>query len=251
MRVSYPELYTHCKKVLEGCGLPIGLAEEGAEMVAWGEFTGMYGIVRLAQDLNALQVSDPTRISISSQDDRLVSVDGGGQHVLLTGRVAVDLAFAKAFEMGIGVVQVKNSQGSDALIQNVRQVGKRGMSCAIHWMEKNSQNWSFITEGNLQPCVIKEMLAQRVEVKQINSFLVICANGNYLPFFTDLTAWNNAKENIHMVQPEQLQVRFDESNGQGREVDADTWAELGQVASRVLVEATELSRQRGAGEGAN
>lgn len=251
MRVSHLELYAHCKKVLEGCGLPLGCAEEGAEIVAWGEFTGLYGIGQMAAELNELQASDVSSIRIASQDDRLVSIDGQGQSSLLSGRVALDLAFSKAVEMGIGIAQVQNSRGSNALIQNAVQAGKRGMGCVIHWMEKNSQTWAVMLPGDKQPYVRQETLLHPREAKQTNSFLMICADATHFAAFSTLLAGNDEKANAKLIRPEQIQAKWDEANRQGKEIDPVIWAELDQVASRVLVEATEQSRQRGAGEEAN
>lgn len=251
MRVSYPELYVHCKKVLEGCGLPIGCAEEGAEIVAWGEFVGLYGIAQMAEELDVLQASDLSRIQISFEDERLASLDGGGQSSLLSGRIAVDIAFTKALETGLGIVHVKNSRGSDVLIQNAVQAGKRGMSCVIHWMEEDSQTWAMVFSEKNQPYVSKEMLSHRLERKQTDSFLVICSYTVPLSHVVDLMTGNEKKETIKIIRPEQIQALWDEANKQGKEIDVEVWAKLDGVASRVLVEATELSRQRGAGEEAN
>ncbi|GIO09739.1 hypothetical protein J31TS6_57670 [Brevibacillus reuszeri] len=250
MRVSYLELYAQCKKVLEGCGLPIGCAEEAAEIAAWGEFTGLYGIKQLAEELSALQASDLSKIRILSQDERLVSIDGQGQSSLLSGRIALDMAYAKAAEMGVGIVNVQNSRGSNALIQNVAQAGKRGVCCAIHWVEEDSQFWAITLPDANQPYVVKRKSGHPHKSKQTESFLVICADAVHFAYAAQLES-HEETEGSEVIRPEQIQDVWDESNRQGREIDPATWAELNIVASRVLVEATEQSRQRGAGEGAN
>ncbi|MFP3392177.1 DUF3726 domain-containing protein [Brevibacillus sp. SIMBA_040] len=250
MRVSYLELYAHCKKVLEGCGLPIGCAEESAEIAAWGEFTGLYGIKQLAEELSVLQASDLSKIRILSQDERLVSIDGQGQSSLLSGRIALDLAYTKAVEMGIGIANVQNSRGSNALIQNVAKAGKRGLCCAIHWIEKDSQTWAMMLPDLNQPYVVKRNSEHPQKPKQSDSFLVICADAAHFAYAAQLACLEE-KESIEVIRPEQIQAVWDESNRQGRKIDPAIWAELDIVASRVLVEATEQSRQRGAGEGAN
>jgi len=251
MRVSYLELYAHCKKVLEGCGFPIGCAEEGAEIVAWGEFTNLYGIGQLAAELSTLQTCEFSKIHVLAQDDRLVSIDGQGQSNLLSGRVALDLAVAKAAEMGIGIAHVTRSRGSLALIQQVAQAGKRGVSCAVHWVEEYSQTWAYILPGQRQPFVMTETFKQPRKAQQTDSFLLLCADFAHVASLVKMLACGDEKENVKVIRPEQLQAAWDESNKQGKEVDPAIWAELGQVASRVLVEATERSRQLGAGEGAN
>ncbi|MDF2680297.1 MAG: hypothetical protein K0R47_1487 [Brevibacillus sp.] len=251
MRVSYLELYAHCKKVLEGCCLPIGCVEEGAEIAAWGEFTGLYGIGQLAEEVMVLQASELSAIRILSQDDRLVTMDGQGQSSLLCGRMALDLACSKAADMGIGIIHVQNTRGSNALVQNAALAGKRNMSCLIHWMEDHSQSWAVMQPGENQPYVMKETFSHQCTVKQANSFLVICANAALFAPYADLLAKNEEKETISVIRPEQIQANWDKSNREGREVDPAIWADLDLVASRVLVEATELSRQRGTGEGAN
>lgn len=251
MRVSYLELYAHCKKVLEGCSLPIGCVEEGAEIAAWGEFTGLYGIEQLAEELEALQASELSAIRILSQDDRVVTMDGHGQSSLLCGRMALDLACSKAAEMGIGIVHVQNSRGSNALVQNAALAGKRNMSCLIHWMEDQSQSWAVMLPGENQPFLMKETFSHERTTKQTNSFLVICSDAALFAPYADLLAKSKENESITVVGPEQIQANWDKSNREGREIDPAVWAALDLVASRVLVEATELSRQRGAGEGAN
>ncbi|MED1953625.1 DUF3726 domain-containing protein [Brevibacillus centrosporus] len=251
MRVSYFELYAHCKKVLEGCGLPIGSAEEGAEIAAWGVFTGLYGIEQLAEEVKILQSSNLSEIRILSQDERVVTLDGQGQSSLLCGRMALDLACSKAEEMGIGIVHVKNSKGSSALIQNAAQAGKRSVSCLIQWMEETSQNWAVMLPDEFQPYVMREDFAQLRTKSQTNGFLVICASEALFATYKDLIAKNEEKESIAVIRPEQVQANWDKSQREGKEIDPAIWAELDLVASLVLVEATELSRQRGAGEGAN
>lgn len=251
MRVSYPELYTHCKKVLEACGLPLGYVEEGAEMVAWEEFSGRFGLKKLVEELDFLQASNPSLIRITSEDARLTSVDGGGQSSLLCGRIAVDLAFAKATEMRVGVVHVNHCRCSDFLIQNAARIGMRGMACAIHWMDEYSNNWAVAFPNQKQPSIIKEALSKRIEAKQTESVLVICADTASMNLLMNPIPWNEKQKNISVYSPEDIQARWDLASKQGKEVDSTIWKRLDQVGSQVLVESTELSRVKGAGEAAN
>ncbi|RXT05293.1 DUF3726 domain-containing protein [Ammoniphilus sp. CFH 90114] len=236
MRVSYPELYVLCKKALESCGLPLGSIEEAAETAAWAEFVGLNGVAQLAEVLPQLERADVSAIHISSESDRLSLIDGAGLPSLLTGRAAADLAYAQAKERKIGIAEVINTRPSDWLAQNALQIAKRGLACTILWSDRDGDHMAMMTPTMLQPVIASKGTGS----SYISSFLILCAEPGYLPISIQ-----------DQQSSERLQENWDHAMKYGKEVNEESWTVLVSAASQVLVEATEQSRLRGAGEGAS
>ncbi|MFM1653168.1 DUF3726 domain-containing protein [Brevibacillus sp. B_LB10_24] len=251
MRVSYSELTAFCKKVLEGCGLPLGFVEEGAQMAAWGEFSGLSGLARLQAEILSLEASDVSKIRVISEDSRFVCLDGGGQSSLLCGRLAADIVYAKAREEDTGVAQVVNCQGSDLLIQNAVQMGKRGMACSIEWSEPHRRNKAVMLPARQQPYLVRTSVKGLAEPGRADSFSIICYNLEKYPFHVELSEKGIKPENISIVRPETIQAEWEKAWQYGKEIDQGIWRDLERVSNRVLIAATERSRLQGAGENAN
>jgi LDH2 family malate/lactate/ureidoglycolate dehydrogenase len=238
MRVSYPELYVLCKKVLEANGFPFGAMEDGADMIAWAEFAGLKGLEQLTKELDELGGANPAAVRVTAESNRLSIFDGAGQSSLVSGRLAADLAYAKARENGIGAVEVNHSRGSDWLVQNALQIAERGMACAVSWSDKQGRYFAMIRPDMRQPVIGRKSS----NGSEKTGFMIICAKPEDLSL--------KIPGQAVILQPEEIQERWHAAMKYGKEVDEAVWEKLVQVASRVLVEATEFSRLRGAGENA-
>jgi LDH2 family malate/lactate/ureidoglycolate dehydrogenase len=164
-------------------------------------------------------------------------LDGAWQSSLLSSRLAADLAYVKAKKNGISAVEVTNSRGFVWLVQNTVQIAKRGMECSVSWSDEHGDYFAIMKPDMGQPLISRKSSASNEEK---TSFMIICAEPGSLSF--------NVSEKTVILQPDVIEERWHSAMKNGQEVDNMIWNKLAQVASRVLVEATELSRLKGAGE---
>lgn len=237
MRVSYPELNALCKRVLQASGFPSGAMEDGAEMIAWAEFAGLKGLEQLAKELDERKEVKPTSVQIVADSTRLSILDGAGQSSLLSGRLAADLAYAKARENGMGAVEVINCRGPSWVAQIALQIAKRGMACIVSWTDEH--NYLAVMQPEMgQPVIARDPSGGRDKTR----FMIICLGSHDLSL--------NVPGQTVILQSQEIQERWHMAMQFGQEVDDRIWHKLVGTAAKVLVESTEISRLRGTGENA-
>lgn len=270
MRVSYLELYVHCKKVLEACGVPYGCAEEGAEAVAWGQFSGLSGLNILKDELERIQSANIKDMKQVYENCNLFILDGGGQSGLLTGKVAADCVLAKADEVETTAIYVTNTSSSSLLAQQAAYIASKGMGCMVYWMTEEGQpTWAVSLPNHSHPTIVQGHTAsvlQKAKLYDIydniqgyyksnkhlessNGFLIICTKkGEILQEFLEVIKQTVDGKSVEMILSETLSIGWKQAWENGGEVDRCIWDELNKTGRKILVESSELSRLRGAGE---
>ncbi len=265
MRVSYLETLLHCKKVFEACGSSYGIAEDGAEMVAWGEFAGFSGLTILANEVATLQSSSRTEIQWLVENEDVTLLDAGGQSSLVVAKAIADYALSKLERSGKQVlVVVQNTSASKLLATQAAYVTSKGKGCVISYRthEKRSvlllatQRTQFpvVIEGRTVDDLLERMskeLNQDVKLgnDHSNGFTFICTeDSSPIDRLIEEILDEPLNLSIDIYESKKMENQWKQSWQSGAEVDRELWDELYKTGSKILVESTEQSRLRGAGE---
>ncbi|MFC5588981.1 DUF3726 domain-containing protein [Sporosarcina soli] len=264
MRVSYLETFLHCKKVFEACGCSYGIAEDGAEMVAWGEFAGLAGLTILANEVATLQSSSRTEIQLLVEKEDVTLLDGGGQSSLLVAKAVADYALSKLGRSGKEVLVVQNTSASKLLATQASYVASKGKGCVIsyHTHEKKPvlllatqrTQYPVVIEGRAEHDLLDRMSKEfNQDVKlgndQSNGFTFICTEDlSRIDRFIEEILDEPFNSSIDIYESKKMENQWKKSWENGAEVDRELWDELYKTGSKILVESTEQSRLRGAGE---
>ncbi|GAA0447868.1 hypothetical protein GCM10008983_27470 [Lentibacillus halophilus] len=265
MRVSFVELFIHCKKVFRACGIPYGCADDGAEVVTWSEFIGLKGMHVLQQEIPNMYPPGMRSVDLLLEDDNgLFRFDGNKQSAIILGKLMADYALALAETRETVRVHMTNTTRSHLLAQPAHYIASRNRGCLINYKTKNGEPmWILSTpeiaypvfaEGNSAEEMVQHSLTAELgqyETTNLKSddFWLVCTTETNLITSCIRNLRHEAKKGaIHLTESAKLKATFDKNYNNGLEVDDQAWKELGDIGDQTLVEATEASRQRGAGE---
>ncbi len=133
MKFSKNELLSALKKAFEGIGFGVGDYEDAAAMVTWLEAHGLHGLLKIHAALPHLMERPHPQLEIIQDDENLSILDARGGSTLICGGQAVDLAYAKARNVGLGAVQLINCHNRKMIIERLVNTARRGMACIAYW----------------------------------------------------------------------------------------------------------------------
>jgi len=248
MKISYNEILTLSQKAFEGAGCGPGQYQDAAEMISWLALHGLGAWTSIYDDLRiGFFNANPSEIPIPQlyEDDTVIMLDSRQSSSLFSGPSATDFAYLAAMEKGDGAVSLKNCQHPMLLLAFLSRYAQRGMHSLTQWQEQDhTRSVVFVADQPL-PTIYRANSERLDKNDNVSGELytdVMIRFSSRSPF----SAPSDAE--IH-YSPTQLQEQRTEHLEQGIEIDERLWAQLQHLAKRVLVEATEESRQRGAGEG--
>lgn len=252
MKVSHNELTGLCRRAFEGLGFPAGEHEDAADMVVWLEQHGLHGVDALRRGLDRLAGAGEARLAKRFEDPSIAVIDGGGSSVLVTGSLAVDLVYAKARRKGLAVVRIQDCHDRRLMLGHLARCARRGMNLLAFW--RNSED-PVVVEQVVSirawedfPALLLYRIDDRDEHLARNRSVTLVAS----PHFAMLQSLHPDPEETTLLQaltPADFEQESRAVWERGMEVDEGVWSRLKQLAARTLVEATEESRRRGAGEG--
>ncbi|WP_275287986.1 DUF3726 domain-containing protein [Halomonas elongata] len=248
MKASYNELQGLCLKAFIGMGFEEGDAADAADMVAWMQCFGLGGLAALSRGLDFLLEDDPDDLpSVLYQDGDLAVIDGHGQSVLRSSTLSLELGFAKARARGLAVIKVRHCHNRQLIMGYLARLAGRGMNVTAFWRNAQQPLTEQVVGFRANSAVpeIRVYAVQEIpeENEPNNAITIVMANHvDLLPamrsdYRYDLLA--------HHDESTLLASRH-QSLTEGIEVDETVWARLKHLASRMLVEATDASRE-GAG----
>ncbi|WP_301107901.1 DUF3726 domain-containing protein [Sporosarcina sp.] len=264
MRVSHLELYTHCKKIFQACGVPYGYAEEGAETVANAEFLGLYGLQQLSDELPNLQ-SQVDELEILHENERVTIINGGKQSGMLLGKACADYVIARLQDQPSAAVCVRDTQPSRVLTQQAMYLSRKGLGSIILY-QKPSHSSLIISSPNFAFPIMVHKRNNEDVMEGINKelgltgedMLTLPTETNRFCIFgttkiDEIDAVMDAFHNISdpsylMTTTEDFEQRWENSWDYGAEISRELWLDLNETGKRMLVESTDQSRERGAGE---
>ena len=249
--VSHNEIVMFCRKALEGLGVSVGELEDAADAVGWLALHGIDGITPFHQLLTDLP---PNATPLLPTDNRLF--DGGGQSALFLGPAVLDYGFVQAISQHQTTLTVEKCRHPLSLIAYIIRCAKRGVSLAAQWHEPALQRETTITvdaESSF-PTVTQYFPKGEKEPSLICSDevvdLTLSFTTNHSLASADLVVPQGQYGAMKVYSPAHFEAQWRHHTEEGILVDAAPWAAVQEIGKLVLVEATEESRQRGAGEAA-
>lgn len=264
MRVSHLELYAHCKKIFQACGVPYGYAEEGAETVANAEFLGLYGLQQLSDELPNLQ-SQLEELEIIEETDKVTVINGGKQSGMLLGKACADYVIARVKDRTTAVVSVHDTKPSRVLVQQAIYLSRNGLGSMILYKLPSHSSLIVSSPSSAFPIMIQKRNNQDI-MDWINEelglvgekaltlpkeFTEFCIIGTKAIDQMDalIDNFQQAIDTSYIItSPEDFEQKWETSQGNGAEINQELWINLNEIGNQMLVESTDQSRLHGAGD---
>jgi hypothetical protein len=257
MQVSTPELKAMVKRVLEACRFPEGDYEDVSTILSWSEACGLKGISFLKEQFDTIKNEQKLSISELYDGENVTVYNCQSKSALLTCTVALDFAYVKAAQYGIGTVEFYNSkEAADYLLYQAVRGAKKGVHTIVTWREldKGSNKlFKYTAIGQIEdnfPTLIKEAVTlPEGKLQQLDVFSITCIHSS--SHVDLLSSHITTNDNATIIQPKQLEDNWKTAVTDGMAVDKEIWNYFAEIGKAVLVETSERSRLQGAGETAN
>lgn len=250
MKVSFNELQGMARKAFVGIGFEEGDAIDAADMVAWLEVRGLFGMHALKKGLEFLLQENPRALPELIYEDADVSIfDAHGNSILGSASLALELGYARARARGLSVTKIRRCHNRVLVIGYLSRLARRGINVTAFWRNAHEpliEQWVGFRARDPEPEVCLYSLPDSPEETEPNDgiTLVMANHVDLLPGLRSDFSLNNL-----MRQTDQdLRRQREHALVEGMEVDDDLWRTLKNLADRLLVEATKDSRS-GAGAG--
>jgi len=251
MKVSYNELSGLCRRAFQGLGFPDGCHDDAAEMVVWLEQHGLGGIAALQAGLDLIQDGPPATLRRVFDDPGLAVVDAAGGSALHCGALAVDLAHAKARDSGLAVVRILNCHNRELLLGYLPRCARHGMNLLALWRDDPASGAvaqiASLYAGHDYPMLLRYQILDDKRLPAPDHGVTLITSPHF-GLARSLHPNPNAAGLLELLEPEDFRERSRKAWSEGIEIDEAVWSRLKALADRLLVEESEESRRRGAGE---
>lgn len=250
MKVSFNEIQGLSRKAFIGIGFDEGDANDAADMVVWMEAHGLNGIESLKRSLAYILEEDPSRSpELIYQDADLCVVDAHNRTALGNASLAIELGYAKCRARGLSVTKIRNCHNRMLIVGYLSRVARRNMSVTAFWRASHEPLTEILVSfkaGEEAPEICMYSLDDIPDDTEPNNgiTLVMANHVNLLPDFKADQKLNN------LLRQDSLSMHNWQEHflTQGIDVDPELWSRLQELATRMLVEASDDSRG-GAGAG--
>ncbi|KAB0491178.1 DUF3726 domain-containing protein [Pseudomonas vancouverensis] len=234
MRVSFNEIQVICRKAFEGLGFAAGDCDDAAEMIARLQRQGLDGIGALKKALAFLHDEIDRPIDTCYEDATQLTLDAHGQSVLRCAAQAVELGVSKALRGGSALIRIRHCHNRILLLGYLARCAGQGLNFCVYWRDARQELVATLSAGQAGPSLRVYDLPQPAQGDEQSVNVLISQHFALLPRLTaeDATA--------ALVHPSSVVSEL--------QVDDEAWARLKKLGEQVLVESTEESRRRGAGE---
>lgn len=253
MKVSHNELSGLCRRAFEGLGFTAGDHEDAADMVVWLEQHGLDGLEALRGGLDRVHDGANAALERVFEDSSLAVIDAHDNSILCCGSLAADLVYTRARRKGLAVVKVHHCYNRKLMLGYLARCARRGMSMMAFWRNTQApvavEQVVSIRAYDDYPTLLLYQVEDRDERLARNHSVTLIAS----PHFAMLQSLHPDPEEATLLQaldPEDFARQSRRVWDEGLEVDQALWRLLKGLADRTLVEETEQSRRRGAGEDA-
>ena len=241
MKVSYTELNDILLKVFEGLQFSRGDYEDLARAICWLEFRD-YPI--LEKSLRVAQLPQIKQPRISFEDSHSATISVEKCIGFMASALALNLAYvkSKALEGTAVEVSLLNPTLPTLLIPNLSLISQRGYAAQLVWHEERE----CIYQVKIEPMALHPQLTTYMGEDLPINWAVHIEVGKALNHYSPPLGILD----VQLTTPDELQDRFNQKIINGLELDDSMWDKLKQLAQNVLVESSDESRNRGAGEDA-
>ncbi|MEM7537839.1 MAG: DUF3726 domain-containing protein [Chloroflexota bacterium] len=260
MKVSYNEITVLCQKVYEGLGFDVAVYEDAGELVSWLALHGLDGLslfeastqqastqqatTQQATTQQATTQQATTQPMLAHESECVLVFDLQQTSSLVAGILPLELGYAKSKTNKLTMMHLQRCTQPLLLLGALVRFAKRGIHVFAHWHDEAPNGGS--------ECVVSVIAGESYptlheHIKEGNPSAMTIIFSTDFGLLPTMPA-HSEKERIH--SPDWFQQQANEHMEQGITVDTERWLRLQALAANVLVEATEASRQRGAGEDA-
>lgn len=249
MHISMNELKAALRRCFEATGYYVGNYEDAANMVLWLEKHGLNGLAELQRAMPYIgNDSDKALSRVIYEDSTSAIIDSNGRSALNCIAASVDLAHAKALEVGISTVTVHNCHNRMFILKALTDCGRRGISVAAYWQngsQRITEHTAAINAGERYPSYSEAQTSLTTTAEDKQALTIICSSRVNLSSSLQ-SAQTNSTQALRVIPAEQIARNKARSVEQGIEIDPALWDEINRIGAGVLVENSEQS-QRGAG----
>jgi len=266
MRLSLLELPTLVRRALLVAGLPRGVVDTAARMVAWAEIERGDGLAFLESHLPEIAGAVRARPMPVRQTARACVLASNGASPLLWAPLVLDLATAAARREAVGMAHVPDGAEAAPLGWVADQAARRGLIALLAgpsgtWaaLPVDGAIWRLEHAGRFPASVEAELpertqaglaawLARPIEPKGAprRGVCLLCADAAAFGAAAPKAALQVLRSGARVQPPDEAEAQRAAAMRDGVEVDAALWLRLRRFGDRVLVENSERSRQ-GAG----
>ncbi|MBD0682710.1 DUF3726 domain-containing protein [Pseudomonas sp. V98_8] len=232
MRVSLNEIQVICRKAFEGIGFAPGDCDDAAEMIARLQLQGLDGIGALKKALAFLHDEVDRPIETCYEDAAQLTLDAHGQSVLRCAAQAVELGVGKALRGGSALIRIRHCHNRVLLLGYLARCASDALNFCVYWRDARQEMVATFSAGQTHPTLRVYDLPQPAQSDEQSINVLISRHFALLPRLS-------AEDALLATYPQPAE---------GLVVDDDVWTQLKKLGERVLVESTEESRRRGAGE---
>lgn len=237
MKMAMNELVSLSRAALEGSGWAQGDYEDAADAAVWLQALGFDGL----RALDGLLGAEP---------GERVSIEGAAPGAMRDQRcagladcaLAFELAWAEATRDGIGVVRVSRALAPRLALYGLKTMSARGRHFDLAWRDASGRHYASASGQAAWPDYLGcDPGAARAAGEPCE--LIVCCRAN-AALRAPIEA---APALVGAADAAELEARYYESIWRGLDVDASQTSRLAEWKERVLVAATEASREHGAG----
>ena len=249
MIVSWNELQRTCQKAFRGLGVPAGADDDSSFAVLWLQARGLDALTPLDAALSALEhaAPRPLELRVRGGEDGVDVLVAGGQPVVSVASDAIEIALARAIETGARAeVLVSEVEGGVFIAGAMAQRPAPGRCAVVQWRDGNVRR-----RLDMAPDGACRVSATPPDPTESDAGLgrgavriAIDDPGRHRWPMRD-SSWRTD------VGEAELERRAIQSVLQGIDVPDALWTRLLAFAKRTLVPASDASRERGAGSGAD
>ena len=244
MRVSQFEIYRLVQRALESLGAGYGVDRDGARSVAWLEARGLPGLASLAHALGGLE-RDLAPPPLRSEGSRLV-IGAAGRSAIAFAGAAMDLLRESTAGDGAPPTMVIVEQCASPLflLPVAAAEATPSRAYAMAWrgsagnvairIQGDGELTIYLSQGADAAAAFADHAPIDIEVANIVLGVVRAPIDHGL---------------VPAIDGRELAARLERSLDGGIEVDPALWARIEQIAARVQVPASAVSRVKGAGGG--
>lgn len=250
MKVSFNELQGLCRKAFAGLGFDDGDAVDAADMVAWMDAHGLYGLLALKNSLDYLLNEGHQPPSVIYQDADVSVLDAHGHTILGNANLAVELGYAKARARGLSVTKIRHCHNRILIIGYLSRIARRNMNVTAFWRNAHTPLTEQVVgfrAGHEEPELCAYTVDQVPDDVEPNDgiTLIMASHVDLLPGLrSGVPLTDLIQQSEHS-----LAALMNHSLQDGIEVSDALWEQLKVLASRLLVESSDASRQEAGAAG--
>ena len=247
MRLSNNEFLSLLKRAFEGAGWTHGRYEDAAFAVWWIEAHGLNWLTRLADNwprIDRAATAVPELIQAHAPGS---VIDAAGASLLHCGSNSVDLVYANACSEPLATLETRRCVDRILIIPSLTTLATRGANALARWYADDVLHVVTIKSDESFPTYTRYELPESRDIVDSSLFLTCSRNVDGLNhYYRNVSKLAEVYNVLHTLSAEQLGRNANNSKANGIDVSDEAISLLNQAADRVLVEATEQSRQ-GAG----